>query len=163
MTIQEYEVVGSSKGKNPRDPNFDISTHNRSRFLLEDDIPRLNICHEDQLCYDAELLLGQATTLVCFANIRTKDRKRIEGKKTQQIAELQKENERLRIETIEVDLLRLKLARKTQEGLVLTREKTDLVDKVNMLEKKMGDREEEMVRKEAEFLKTIDTLKDDVT
>jgi len=57
----------------------------------------------------------------------------------------------------------LELVCKTQEGLVLAKEKTDLDNKVNILEKKMGEREEEMAYKETEFSKSINTLKDDAT
>lgn len=145
------------------DPSFDISAHNRLCFLLEDDVARLKICDEDRLRHDVESLLGQAIALVSLFNIGVEEHKRTKGKKTQQIAQLQKENEHLQAQTVEVNRLRLELVTKTQEGHVLTREKTDLANKVNMLEKKMGDREQEMARKEAELQKMIDTLKDYVT
>jgi len=88
LKIQECEVVGSSKGKSPWHPSLDISAYNKSFFLLEDDNARLKICDGDRLRPDAESLLGQATTLVCLANIKVEERKKTEGKKTQQIVEL---------------------------------------------------------------------------
>ena len=69
-------------------PSFDISTHNRSCFLLEDDIARLNIYDIDQIRREAKSLLSQATALVCLANVRVEKQKKNEGKETQQIAEL---------------------------------------------------------------------------
>ena len=51
-----------------------------------------------------------------------------------------------------------RLASKTQEGLVLSKEKNGLSSKIENLEKKMGD---EITRKENEFSKMVDTLKDE--
>jgi len=49
---------------------------------------------------------------------------------------------------------------------LLSVEKTNLIEKLNTLEKKMGGQEEEMAHKEAELAelsKTINTMKDDAT
>jgi len=53
LTIQECEVVESSKGKCLWDPNFDISAHGESCFLLDKDRARLMAHDEDHLFLDS--------------------------------------------------------------------------------------------------------------
>lgn len=102
---------------------------------------RLKIYDKDWLHHDTESLLGQATTLVCLADVKVEERKKTESKRAQQIVEIQKENERLWVEIVDVDRLCSELVCKTQEELVMAKEETDLANKVDILEKKMGDQE----------------------
>jgi len=81
LTIQEWEVVGNSKEKSLWDPSFDISAYDRSCFVLEEDMARLNIYYEDRLRRDAKSLLCQATTLEYMADVKAEERKKTEGKR----------------------------------------------------------------------------------
>jgi len=65
--------VESSKGKILWDPNFDISAHGESCFLVGEDRARLAIYDEDQLCHDSKKLLGLAISLACLANVKAED------------------------------------------------------------------------------------------
>jgi len=85
---------------------------------------------------------------------RQRIEKRLKTRKLNKLLNSNRRFERLRAEVAEVDHLRLELASKTQEGLVLSKEK------FKNLEKEMG---EKITSKENEFSKMVNTLKDDAT
>ncbi|KAL9318080.1 hypothetical protein ACSQ67_014597 [Phaseolus vulgaris] len=106
LTIRDCYVVGSSKRKASLwDPNFDISSHNKSCYLFEDDVTRLKDHNKDRLRSKVESLLGQVTILVCLANEKAKERKRAEDKKAHRITNLQKEVSHFQADNFEVDRL----------------------------------------------------------
>jgi len=81
--------VGSSKRKSLWDPNFDIPAHGESCFLSDEDKARLMVYGENHLRQDSEKLLGQAFSSACLANVKVRDRKKVEDKRIEQIVELQ--------------------------------------------------------------------------
>jgi len=71
---------------------------------------RPRIYDEDRLRHDAESILGQAITLACLVNVKAEEQKKSEDKRAQQIVELQRDNDRLLDEIMEVNRLCLELA-----------------------------------------------------
>jgi len=57
------------------DPNFDISAHGESGFLLYEDRARLMAHEEDLLLLDTKKFIGQAFALACVTGIKARDKK----------------------------------------------------------------------------------------
>lgn len=84
------------------DPSFDILTHSKSCFLLDEDKARLAIYDEDRLRHYSKKLLGQAISLAFLDDVKAEDQKNSKDKKARQIAELQRKIKHLRAEVAEV-------------------------------------------------------------
>lgn len=63
---------------------MDISSYNRTYYILENDITRLKDSNISILCGNAENLLSQVTNLVSFANMKAKEDSKLEDKKLQE-------------------------------------------------------------------------------
>jgi len=80
--------VESSKGKILWDPNFDISKHGESDFLLDEDRTRLMAHDENLLLLDSKKLIGEAVALACVTGVKARDWKNDEVKRVQQNAKI---------------------------------------------------------------------------
>ncbi|ESW32997.1 hypothetical protein PHAVU_001G035000 [Phaseolus vulgaris] len=134
------------------DADFNMSRHNLSQYLLEEDISRLKGLSVSLLYNTAESLLGEVTALVCMANVRAKEEAVVEEKKTRQLADLQKEIDRLQTEAAEVDRLRADFQR-------LDQFKSGLEVQIDQLKKENEDKQQKISQHETK----IELLKDDVT
>ncbi|KAL9297960.1 hypothetical protein ACSQ67_023856 [Phaseolus vulgaris] len=101
------------------DPSFDILTHNKSCFLLDEDKARLAIYDEDRLRHYSKKLLGQAISRRSWMMSRRRIKKIL---KTRRLDKLPNSNGRLSTSVPRSP----RLASKTQEGLVLSKEKNGL-------------------------------------
>jgi len=89
IEVAEPSIVDREKWKASFwDASFNMSTHNKTQYLLEEDVSRLKNSKVSFLCKDAKCLLGRVTALVCLANVKATEDTLEEEKKLRQVIDL---------------------------------------------------------------------------